>query len=272
MSLDSVPSRAPDFTEMKQRVSFPKEVRRRVDLLASCTLVASGDLGFGLTDPYDGHAYLVHAGASAVLVDTGCGRDTDAIAANVERALRGRRLAAILLTHGHVDHSGGTAELAERFAAPVHAHPIAAERISRGDEQAIGLDVARRDGVYPVDTALRPYGAIRSATRLELDDLVVRPLPSTGHSDDSIVWAITLPSGLALFTGDVVFTQGRVAILDTHDTDVVALERSIRALAALAPEHLFPGHGAVALHRAQVHLDAAVSAFDAGSAPRGLVA
>jgi glyoxylase-like metal-dependent hydrolase (beta-lactamase superfamily II) len=256
---------------MKPSVSLLREARL-VDLLQSCTLVASGDLGFGLTDPYDGHAYLVGDDDTAVIIDAGCGRATDAVALNVERALRGRRLAAILLTHAHVDHSGGAAELADRFGAPVHAHPRAAERIAAGDERAIGLEAGRRDAVYPADTILRPLSGIRAATDLDLDGLVVHALPSPGHSDDSVVWSVALPTGLALFTGDVVFTQGRVAVLDTADTDVVSLERSIRDLRDLEPEHLFPGHGAVAIGRGRIHLDAAVAAFDAGRLPQGLVA
>lgn len=243
-----------------------------MELLPSCTLVASGDLGFGLTDPYDAHAYLVTAGEAAVLVDTGCGRATEQVARRIEEALRGRKLGAILLTHGHVDHAGGAAELAARFGAPVHAHPIAAARIAAGDELAIGLEAGRRDGVYPADTVLRSMPGILAAQDLELGDLLVHAVPAPGHSDDSVAWAIPLPSGLALFTGDVVFAQGRVAILDTADTDAAELARSIRALRALGPDHLFPGHGAVAVARGRVHLDAAVAAFDAGRRPQGLVA
>jgi glyoxylase-like metal-dependent hydrolase (beta-lactamase superfamily II) len=247
-----------------------------VRLLDDCHLVASGYLGFGLTDPWDGHAYLLRSGGEALLVDSGGGRDTAALVERIDAALGAdARLVAIALTHAHVDHSGGAAELAEHYGVPVHAAAVGAQWLERGDEDAIGLPEARREGVYPADQILRPVPrvtAVESGPALRIGDLAVRAIIATGHSADHTVYAVQLPTGLALFTGDLVFAQGRVAVLDTPDTDPRELETSIRAAAALRPEHLFPGHGAVALSRGWAHLDAAVASFDRGLVPAGLVA
>ena len=53
----------------------------------------------------------------------------------------------------------------------------------------------------------------------------------------------TLASGLAAFTGDLVFAQGRVAVLDTPDTDVAAM--AVETLAGWGRRGglLFPGPG-----------------------------
>ncbi|MBA2536612.1 MAG: MBL fold metallo-hydrolase, partial [Actinobacteria bacterium] len=64
------------------------------------------------------NCYLVReAGAEeAVVVDPG----GDAPEIRLELARSGMRCAAILITHGHWDHLGGVADLAEGTGAPVH--------------------------------------------------------------------------------------------------------------------------------------------------------
>ena len=49
-------------------------------------LVGSGQSGFSLTDPLDCHVYLLDGGSELALIDTGVGRDTPAIAAQIEAA------------------------------------------------------------------------------------------------------------------------------------------------------------------------------------------
>ena len=49
-------------------------------------LVGSGQSGFSLTDPLDCHVYLLDGGSELALIDTGVGRDTPAIAAEIKAA------------------------------------------------------------------------------------------------------------------------------------------------------------------------------------------
>lgn len=58
------------------------------------------------------------------------------------RALQraGAEVAAILLTHHHVDHVGHAAALRERTGAPIHAHPATAARLD------FAVDVEMEDG------------------------------------------------------------------------------------------------------------------------------
>lgn len=243
-----------------------------MDLTADCALVASGYLGFGLTDPWDAHAYLLRSGDEAMLIDTGCGRDSSAIARRIEAALDGRRLIAIAITHGHVDHSGGAGELSERFGVPVFASELAASRLAVGDEDAVGLTAARADGVYPPDQVLRAIPGIETVERLVVGSVIVEAVPTPGHSADHVAYLARLQSGPALFSGDLVFAQGRIALLDTADTDEARYEASLREIDGLDIEQLFPGHGAVVVGRGRDHIRGAVAAFDRGGRPTGLVA
>jgi hydroxyacylglutathione hydrolase len=254
---------------MKPIVSFKE--REIVELTLDCALVASGYLGFGLTDPWDAHAYLLSSGDEAILIDTGCGRDSAAVARRIDIALDGRRLVAIAVTHGHVDHSGGARDLSDSYGAPVYASELAAARLGAGDEDAVGLSAARTAGVYPPDQILRPVPDVAFAPHIVVGTVVVHALPTPGHSADHVAYLAQLPTGLALFSGDLVFAQGRIALLDTPDADEADYAASLRELDALDIDHLFPGHGAVALRHGRDHIRAAVSAFVRGGRPLGLV-
>ncbi|MGE0491658.1 MAG: MBL fold metallo-hydrolase [Vulcanimicrobiota bacterium] len=72
---------------------------------------------------YFGHGlvrgYLALDRDRAVLIDTGLAGQRP----EIEAGLEGRRLEAILLTHGHIDHAGNVYWLKQRYGAPVYAHP-----------------------------------------------------------------------------------------------------------------------------------------------------
>lgn len=242
-----------------------------MQLVPGCSLVASGYLGFGLTCEWDSHVYLLRSGDEALVIDSGCGRESAAIVERIRAELESATVVGIAVTHGHVDHSGGAADLAAAFGAPVYASPLAASWLAAGDEAAVGLPGARAAGVYPADQVLRAVDGATSPDTIAVGELVVRMLPTPGHSLDHVVYAVDLTSGLALFTGDLVFAQGRV-VVHAEGSRRDLLEQSVRRVAELRPEHLFPGHGAVAVTRGWAHVDAAVSAWDRGAEPSGLVA
>ncbi|RYU82846.1 MBL fold metallo-hydrolase [Hymenobacter persicinus] len=71
--------------------------------------------------------YFVETGRSGewVLVDTGLpGSEKAIIAAADELFYPGTHPEAIILTHGHMDHSGSVQALAEHWKVPVLAHPL----------------------------------------------------------------------------------------------------------------------------------------------------
>lgn len=229
-------------------------------------LVGSGAAGFDLTDPLDCHTYVVEGDRSAALIDAGAGRDVAAVVNAVADP------AYLLLTHGHADHAGGAAGLAQRIPGlQVLAGPPAAGWVAAGDERMISLDVARAGGTYPADYVFRPcptVAPITDGTEIDLGGVTLRAIATPGHADGHTCYLLETSSYRALFSGDCVFTGGRISLQNLHDCRIPEYARSLTRLAELDIDALFPGHHEVSLTRANRHLTAARDLLTRGLLPR----
>jgi glyoxylase-like metal-dependent hydrolase (beta-lactamase superfamily II) len=133
-----------------------------------------------------------------------------------ERA--GQRIAAIVLTHGHDDHSGGARTLAGLTGAGVRA-----------------VDPAHRLGAEGL-----PPGAVVSDGGCEIE-VIATP----GHTADSV--SLYLHADRAVMTGDTVLGRGTAVIAgDGSLADYLGSLDRLRALADAADlRTLLPGHGPI---------------------------
>lgn len=129
----------------------------------------------------------------------------------------------ILLTHGHFDHVGAAAALAERYHFPVYLH-----------EADRALPARLTGGPLPQTRALH------EGDELAVGALRFRVLETPGHSAGSV----SLLCCDALFSGDTIFAGGSWGRTDFPGGSESALRTSLRRLAALPPQtRVFPGHG-----------------------------
>jgi glyoxylase-like metal-dependent hydrolase (beta-lactamase superfamily II) len=190
------------------------------------------------SQPFGENSYLVWAAGSdrAVVVDPGFEPDLilDALAA------RNLHLAAILCTHGHVDHIAGNAALKE-FS------PDAPLIIGEGDaamltDPALNLSAGYGFTIIspPADRTVRDGEALTVAG-LELD---VAEIP--GHSPGHVVFAIRGTEPLMVLGGDVLF-RGSVGRTDFPGGSFATLKAGIEAKLWPLPDdtRVFPGHGPV---------------------------
>lgn len=161
---------------------------------------------------------LIEPGASrAILIDPGPDDPVhlDALVAAAEAS--GARIAVILLTHGHADHSAGARSLHERTGAPVRA-----------------LDPAHRLG----------GAGLAEGDVVALDGLELSVVATPGHTHDSLTFLLAADG--ALLTGDSVLGRGSAVIAhpDGHLGDYLAsLERLTHLAQATAARWVLPGHG-----------------------------
>ncbi|RRD56870.1 hydroxyacylglutathione hydrolase [Comamonadaceae bacterium OH2545_COT-014] len=154
----------------------------------------------------DNYIWLLHDGVHALAVDPG-----DASPVSHALAARGLRLAAILVTHHHPDHTGGVAALQAATSAAVYGParevlPFAHTPVDGGDEvMALG----------------RPW----------------RVLDVPGHTAGHVAyWSERAHSGVGaplLFCGDTLFSGGCGRLFEGTPSQMLA---SLDTLAALPPD------------------------------------
>ncbi len=150
-----------------------------------------------------------------IVVDPG--PDDDSHFDAIERALDGAKVAQILLTHGHEDHSEGARGLADRVGAPIAALD---PQFSYGSQGCHDGDI------------------------VAVGDLEVHVISTPGHTADSL--SFYLPADAALLTGDTVLGRGSTMVA-YPDGDLGQYLDSLDVLEALSRESaaqlLLPGHG-----------------------------
>ena len=231
-------------------------------------LVASGRLGFGISDDHDCNVYVLAGSDDAVLVDAGCGLEIDALVGRI-RSLGLPPVSRILLTHAHADHAAGAGALAQRLDAEIWASTVVADVVERGDAEAAGLPRAKTAGLYPASLAYdaAPVARRLGSEALSVDGLRVEAIATPGHAAGHLSFLAEAGGRRSLFSGDLVFSRGRVALAGTPETDVAALAASIEAVSALRPDALYAGHAEPILRGAGSHLAVAAAAFARGALP-----
>ena len=239
-------------------------------------LVGSGTMGFDWTDPADCNVYLLNGGSELALIDAGTGLSLPQIAENINAdGLSPQRIRHILLTHLHADHAGGAAGLREMTGAAVAAHHEARDVLETADEAAIDLTQARAHGFYPPDYVFRACPLDRSlqdGETFEVGSLHVRVRLLPGHSRFDTFYFVADGTGhVSLFSGDSLFFDGKISMLNTHDFSLHALARCAEQLSKERVDSLFPGHLQPALCNGSQHVEKAFRIFDSLRVPPSIV-
>lgn len=148
----------------------------------------------------------------------------------------GLKLEQIWLTHAHIDHAGGTAELAEQLQLPVIG-PHAADQF--------WIDALREQGAmfgFPEARAFRPTRWLQDGDTVELAGHVLHVRHCPGHTPGHVVFHS--PEMKRAFVGDVLFA-GSIGRTDfpqgDHDTLIASITQR---LWPMGDDTVFiPGHG-----------------------------
>ena len=154
--------------------------------------------------------------AAVIVIDPGPDDERHLQRIRAVVAERGQRVAGIVLTHRHIDHSAGAPRLAE----------------------LTGVSVRAVDPSYRLGSEGLVAGDVLDSGGCEL-----RVIATPGHTDDSV--CLHLPADNVVLTGDTVLGRGTAVIAD--DGSLGDYLDSLERLRALSEETglsaLLPGHG-----------------------------
>ncbi|MFE3194555.1 MBL fold metallo-hydrolase [Nocardia sp. NPDC059240] len=207
---------------------------------------------------------LVSDERGVTVVDAGYPADTPSVLKSVTEI--GRDLAdvaAVVVTHAHLDHIGAIPALVEQLRVPVYTGAEEVRHAKREYLQQITpvqmvQRLGTRRGIVWVGQTLRACAghigmSVPSAAPLDADTLAALPgglveVPTPGHTNGHT--AYLMPSEGVLFSGDALVT-GHPLLRETglqllpgfFNHDEAGTLASARGLGTLGAEILVPGHG-----------------------------
>jgi glyoxylase-like metal-dependent hydrolase (beta-lactamase superfamily II) len=171
------------------------------------------------------------------------------------------RPAAIILTHGHFDHVGALADLAEEWDAPIYAHELERPYLDGRsaypppDPTVGGGFMAGLAGFYPrgpIDVGKRLHALSADGSVPAMPGW--RWIATPGHTPGHV--ALWRESDRTLIAGDAFITTRQESAFAValqfaelhgppmyYTPDWIAARRSVEKLAALEPDLAVTGHG-----------------------------
>lgn len=190
--------------------------------------------GPNISHAEDATAFVVEFGGELVMIDSGVGRSVAVILDNIEDAgLNPGRISTLILTHCHIDHIGGAAEIRAKTGCRIVVHELDADAVETGDANKTAAGwYGRQLKALPVDHRLRG-----EAETLAFGGEALHCPHTPGHTPGSISIYLDRGGKRILFGQDI---HGPFNPAFGSDIDMWA--RSMRKLLDLEADILCEGH------------------------------
>lgn len=180
-----------------------------------------------LSTPLATNNYLLVGNDFAVLVEA------TASVEQIERALNGRKLDAVFLTHSHFDHASNLENILKAFDAKCYMNEKCFEKIVHHEKQFYG------DRAFSVEGCDDKIIFVRDGDEIEVGDEKFLCLETPGHTDDSMSFVVQDK----IFVGDLIFRGGFGRVDLPSGCDVQEEESIEKVLSFPTNYKIYPGHG-----------------------------
>jgi hydroxyacylglutathione hydrolase len=190
----------------------------------------------------DTNCWVVAAGAGeqCIVIDPGIG-----VTGQLDEVIAEHRLhpVAVLLTHGHFDHTFSVLPVCQARDVPAYIHP--ADRGQLADPWS-GIGMPAGTPLFGSLTFAEPDDVreLGSKDTVSIAGLEFAVTHAPGHSAGSVVFGLTGADDSLLFSGDVLFA-GSIGRTDLPGGSMAAMEASLRDVILPLDDAtiVHPGHG-----------------------------
>ena len=172
--------------------------------------------------------FIIGAGEKVCVIDPG--PDTTDHAAALDKALEGKTVTHVLLTHHHADHSPLAAPLAEKHGCRVFGHPL---QTSSNTDNGIQLDEG-------ADPTFKPDVEIGDGHRFQGPDWSLEAIHTPGHTSNHICYALEKEN--TLFSGDHIMGWS-TSVVSPPDGDMGDYLGSLNRILERGFDFIRPTHG-----------------------------
>jgi glyoxylase-like metal-dependent hydrolase (beta-lactamase superfamily II) len=180
--------------------------------------------------------------------------------------------AAVLLTHGHIDHIWCVAPVSDRFGIPAYIHADDRYRLEdpagntmfASREKLLSMTKGALELTEPDDVCL-----FDTSTPLDIAGIQLSVRHAPGHTEGSVVFERAASGDVPpiMWSGDVLFA-GSIGRTDLPGGDSDAMRSSLRSVIWPAPDDMvvLPGHGEQTTIAAERASNPYLREFNGGSA------
>ncbi len=187
-----------------------------------------------LTSPDDAAIYLITIGDDAALVDAGCGPDLIPLIYNLHSCgVEPDQVRYLLITHCHIDHTGGASAIKSKTGCKIVAHEKDAVFLEKGDDSATAASWYGRN-IEPVAVDIKLTKQIET---IELSGRAIKAIHTPGHSPGSVVYLMESEGQKILFGQDI---HGPLHPILHSDQD--AYVESLKKIRDIEADILCEGH------------------------------
>ena len=235
------------------------------------SLVGGGRWSYGISNPVDCSVYVIETGNGLIMIDSGCGIESERIEKNMaELGLSVSDVKILILTHYHADHACGSKWISERSGCRVYTSEGERDCIEKGDDVAASL-APNRGKSYPADfiyPACPGVTGLSDGDEISLGDVTLTAYTVPGHSLCDLTMYGKVGDKNCLFSGDAVFAGGEILLQSLYDVSILPYFEGIKKIAELDIDSLFPGHGQFVLSDGISHVKKCLEGFESGLVPK----
>ncbi len=184
-----------------------------------------------MSDSRDCLCYLTSGSKARILIDCGCGPSAARILKLATDA-GGGPPTHLLLTHCHIDHAGGAAEIKRACGCEVLVHSAEADVLANGDP------VRSAAGWYNMQLPpLQPDRLLNGDSQIDMGETTLNIMHTPGHTPGSVCAWLETGQQKVLFGQDL-----HGPFFRDFGSDLGQYEQSMKKLMALEADILCEGH------------------------------